>query len=87
MKLKEGFVIRHLGEDDIAVYTGGDAVDLINTVVLNKTARLLFEAMYCEVDRADLLHLLCASYDISQERAGQDVDEFVNMLSQKGFLE
>ena len=86
MKLKEGFVIKNICSDTVAIYAGGDTVDLSSTVVLNPSAEFLFSALVRDCTEDDLTELLVSHYDISKEKAKEDVRAFLAELEDKGFL-
>ena len=86
MKLKEGFVIKNIGLDTVAIYAGGDTVDLGSTVVLNPSAEFFFSALVCDHTEDSLTELLASHYDISEEKAKEDVRVFLAELKDKGFL-
>lgn len=71
----------------MALYAGGDIVDLRNTIVLNSVAELLFRQLQTETDEEGLVQALVNSYDISEEKAKKDIAVFVQSLSEKGLLE
>lgn len=87
MKLKDGFRIFNICGDTVALYAGGDIVDLRNTIVLNSVAELLFRQLQTETDEEGLVQALVNSYDISEEKAKKDIAVFVQSLSEKGLLE
>lgn len=86
MKLKEGFVIKNICSDTVAVYAGGDTVDLSSTVVLNPSAECLFSALKNDCTEDELAELLVSHYDIETEKAKEDVKTFIAELKNKGFL-
>lgn len=86
MKLKKGFVIRKIGSDTIAIYAGSDTVDLQQAIQLNETAELLFIKLLEDADEQTLADALIEKYDISKEKAEQDVKKFISALAEKDFL-
>lgn len=86
MKLKKGFVIRKIGSDTIAIFAGGDTVDLQQAIELNETAELIFEKLLEGADERDLIDALTQKYEISKEKAEQDVKKFISALAEKDFL-
>ncbi len=87
VKIKKGYVIKKIGQDTVALYTGDDTVDLCRVIVLNPVARLLFEEMLIGCDEEHLAEKLLSVYDITHEKAKQDAAGFVKNLSEKGLLD
>jgi hypothetical protein len=87
MTLKDGFEIFNVGGDALAIYTGGERVDLRNAVVLNPVAEFLFQLLQQKVGREELAQKLASNYSITIEKAQEDVALFLENLSKKGLLE
>ena len=71
----------------LVIYTGEDTVDLRNAICLNTTAQLLFQKLTEGKDREELVNLLISNYNIAEEQAIKDVDEFISNIKAKGLLE
>ncbi len=87
MKLKDGFEILNICDDTVAIYTGGETVDLRSTIVLNSVAELLFRLLQNKIGEEKLVQALVSSYDITEEKAKQDLAVFLQNLDEKGLLE
>ncbi len=87
MKLKDGFKIINICGDTVAIYAGGNTVDLRRAIVLNSAAELLFHQLQTETNEKGLVQVLVNNFDISEEKAKKDVAAFVQGLSEKGLLE
>ncbi len=87
MKLKEGFVLKIVGENYIVVPVGAQTVDFRCMITLNETGAFLWEKLAKESDANDLVQALLAEYDVTEERAGQDVEAFIRALRENGLLE
>ncbi len=86
MKLIDGFTVKKIGDDTVAIYVGGDTVDMTVGIELNPVARLLFTALLAETTKEELIKLLLENYDITPEMAKEDVRVFINDLTNKGLL-
>ena len=86
MKIIDGFTIKKIGNDTIALYAGGDVVDMTVGIELNPVAELLFTALLTETTEEMLEKLLLDNYDITPERARNDIASFVKELTNKGLL-
>jgi hypothetical protein len=65
------------------------AVDVESSTYLgaNPSGMLLWQALARGTTRDDLVRILVDEFDITEERAGTDVDAYLAMLSQRGLLE
>lgn len=87
MKIKDGFVIKNIGGDTVAIYAAGSTVDLRSAIVLNSVAELLFRQLQKGTDEKELEELLTTAYDITEDKAKKDVSAFVQLLIEKDLLE
>jgi hypothetical protein len=86
MRLKEGFVIRKICGDTVAIFAGGDTVDLQQAIHLNETAELLFARLQNGAETDELVSALTEKYDIDKEKARHDVESFISRLAEKELL-
>ena len=85
MKLKDGFVLRKVGGDNIVVPTG-DTLDLNMMVTLNETGRFLWEKLEKGAEAEELVAALLEEYEVEEETAKSHVAAFVEKLNGNGFL-
>ena len=86
MKLKEGFIVREVAGQIVALPTG-DELDLNMMITLNETGKFLWEHLTEETDETSLVAALLAEYDVDEAAAAQAVAGFVATLNSHGFLE
>lgn len=86
MKIVPGFIIREIAGEIIAIPTGEATHKLSGMIALNETGRFLFELLQDEQTKGDLLAALLEEYDVDRESATADVDEFIDLLKEHGFL-
>lgn len=84
MKLKEGFVLRQVAGSWVVVAVGRASVNFDGMLSLNDSGALLWKALS---EGRDLVTVLTEEYEVSQEQAAQDVDEFLQTIRQAGCLE
>ncbi len=87
MKIKEGFVLRQVGEDHIVVPVGAQTVDFRCIITLNETGAFLWQQLQQENTTVGVAAALLAEYDVPAEKAAADVERFVDNLRQKGLLD
>jgi hypothetical protein len=56
-------------------------------IVLNESARILWEALTENKTENELVELLLEEYEINRETAEKDVAEFLSVISKAGLLE
>lgn len=71
----------------MAIYAGGDVVDMRKAIVLNPVAETLFERLLTGTDTEELVQALLSTYDITEETARRDIALFVQSLAEKGLLD
>ena len=86
MKLKEGFILRTVAGETVALPTGGVA-NLDMMITLNGTAKFLWEKLAIGIEQDQLVEALLEEYDVDRERAIKSVDAFVAQLKELDFFE
>jgi len=85
MKLKDGFILRQVAGQTVALPTEGD-IDLNTMITLNETGAFLWERLTQETDEDALVAALLAEYDVDEATARRSVQRFVGKLSDNDFL-
>lgn len=85
MKLKEGFILRTVAGETVALPTGG-VTDFDMMITLNDTGKFLWERLAVGAEKNELVDALLGEYDVSKELAEQSVDAFVARLKELDFL-
>ena len=87
MRLKYKFVLREVSGQVVAVAVGKDHGHFNGMVKLNKTGAFLMEELNGK-DRTpeELLEAMVEKYDVSRERAWENLDSFLHVLRQGGLL-
>ena len=86
MKLKDGFLLRHVAGQAVVLPMGG-TLDLNMMITLNETGAFLWERMANDTDEAALVAALLAEYDVDEATAAKSVAAFVEKLKGHDFLE
>lgn len=86
MKIKNGFMLRQVGEQTIVVAVGEASRDFNGIIRLNQVGKFLWNALSEELDENGLVSKLLEAYDVDQATAQADVAEFVNKLKGAGML-
>ena len=86
MKIKEGFVVRKIANQYMAVPVGARAKELHGMIGLNETAAFLWELLKENRTEEELAELLYNEYEITEEKALETVKNFRKLLAKEGVL-
>ena len=87
MKIKEGFIRRNIGGNDVVVAVGKASVNFNAMINLNSTGALLWSLLEKEATEAELVDALLDKYDIDEATAKRDVDAFLFKARSAGIIE
>ena len=86
MKLKNGYVLRNVAGDYVALPKGGD-IDLNTVITMNETGAFLWERLQDDTTEDLLVAALLAEYDVNEDTARKSVQAFVAKLVNNGLLD
>ncbi len=86
MKIKPGFIIKTIGLRFMVLPIDAQALHFNGIMTLNKSGKLLFEALEKEQTLESLVKLLMDHYEVSFEDARKDVIKFIDSLKEKDLL-
>lgn len=86
MTIKEGFLLRTLGDTNVVVPIGQASVDLRGMISLNETGAFLWKCLQTAQTEETLVAQLLETYDVEEVRAAEDVARFVQLLRENGLL-
>ena len=87
MKIKDGFLLRQVGGNNVVVPVGAQAVDFRCIITLNEVGAFLWQKLAVDSSVADLVEALLAEYDVTADIATADVERFVASLREKNLLD
>lgn len=87
MKIKSGFLLRKVGEQNIVVAIGDESRDFNGIIRLNETGRFLWEKLRNETTENDLVSAMLLEYNIDEATAKNDTAEFLESLKEANLLE
>ena len=85
-RVKEGFVVRKIGEYVMAVPVGAQTSEMHGMIALSESGELLWKALEKGADVEDLVRILIDNYEVEKNIATEDVIKFINSLSEQGAL-
>lgn len=80
MKIKEGFILRKVGKEQVVVAIGEAAALLNGLIKLNASGVVLWKQLEQGAQRSELVDTLLEKYDITRGQAEADVDAFLKPL-------
>ncbi len=87
MKIKSGFKVRKMCGSSIVVAVGKESSDFNGMITLNDTGELLWNSLSVGATEQELVDLIIKEYEIDEQTARGDVQEFINKIKGAGFLE
>ena len=88
MKIKDGFTLRSLCGENIVVGEGLKQVNFNKMLSLNKPAAYLWEQVKDrDFTTEDLVTLLTDKYEVTEEKAREDVNRMIAIWQENGILD
>ena len=86
-KIKNGFIIRKIGVQIMAVPTGKMTSEIHGMIALTESGELLWTALQNGAETETLADILTKNYEVEYETALADAEKFVDGLKKQGVLE
>lgn len=86
MKIKDGFMLRKVGGQNIVVALGEASRSFNGMIRLNDTGVFLWEKLKDDVTEEQLLAALTAEYSVDPAQAKADIAEFLSTLKKEALL-
>lgn len=87
MKIKQGFVMRDVAGQAVAIATGEASKSFHGMVKLNDTGAFIWNGIEKGLDEAEIAEQLAASYDVEVGQALKDVESFIARMRDAGLVE
>lgn len=87
MKIKDGFILRNVAGNHVVVPIGQATIDFNGMMSLNETGAFLFEKLQQGITRDELVEALISEYDVAQDIAAKDVDNFIKKVEGEDLFE
>ena len=85
-KLKDGFVVRKIGGQIVAVPVGRQTTEIHGMIALTESAELLWNALKDGAEEEELVKIITDNYNVDENKATEDVKKFLNGLKEQGAL-
>lgn len=87
MKIKDGFILRRVADTYVVVPVNEMTVDFNGIINLNETGAFLFAILQKGADKQELLTQMLSEYEVSAQKAEEDIDVFIQKLKDADILE
>lgn len=87
MKLKDGFIVREVAGQILAVPVGKRTKDVHGVIAMNETAAFLWKQMSEGVEKKELIRRLLIEYDVNQLEAEASVEDFLKDLKKQMLID
>ena len=87
MKIKEYFLLRKVSDCYVVVPVGKATVDFNGMMNLNETGAFLWEKLENDTTKEELLKAMLDEYEVTEDIAKKDIDNFITKLKDGNLLE
>jgi hypothetical protein len=87
MKRSDNFLMQNVGGDTLLVPLGAQVVDTNGLVILNYTARCVWELIAEDRSVDELAAAVAERFEVDRERARVDVQTFLDEIARLGLIE
>lgn len=86
-RVKNGFIIRKIGEYVMAVPVGAQTSEMHGMIALSESGELLWSALEKGATVEELTEILVENYEVETSVAAEDAKKFIESLKEQGALE
>ncbi len=87
MKIKNGYLLREVAGSHIVVPIGEGNMDFSGVISLNEVGAFLWNNMEKDTTKEELLKAVLSEYNVEENVAKADIDEFVEKLKGAELIE
>lgn len=87
MKLKDGYLLRNVAGVSIVVPVAERVIEFKGMMTLNETGAFLWEQLQEEKTKEQLLAVLLEEFEVEEQMAEQDLQEFLLKLNDVNVLD
>ena len=87
MKIDKDFVMREIAGDYVVVPTGKTVLDFNGLITVNEVGAFVWKILQEDVTEEDIVKRVLEEYEVDEETAKNDVEEFIEKLVKGGILE
>ena len=87
MKIKNGFAKRNIAGSYIVVPVGAAIKNFNGMITLNESGSFFWDCLCRETTMDEVVRKVTDEYDVTPERAREDIEKFVKMLQSNNLLD
>ena len=87
MKLRYEFVVRNIMDEYVLVPVGEAALKFAGMITTSEVGAFLMDLLKNDTDKNTLIQRVTAEYDVEEQQASNDVEEFLNQLQKLNLLD
>lgn len=87
MRVKDGFILRRVGIQYVVAATGKASENFNGMMRLNESGAFAFRLLQEGITKDELVRRIVAEYDVGEEAARRDVENFLAALDEANALE
>ena len=87
MKIKEDFILRKVADSYVVGPVNNMSLDFNGIINLNETGAFLFKLMQSGIDREELISKMLDEYEVTPQKAEEDIDLFIEKVKGADILE
>ncbi len=86
MRIEKEFILREIAGDYIIIPTGSTVLEFNGLITVNEVGVTLWKLLQDEVSMEQLVQGVLAEYDVEEAVAREDIQEFLDKLTESGIL-
>ena len=86
MKIKSSFILREIAGEYVIVPTGNTALTFNGLISANESGVFLWKQLQEEISEPELRKAFMDEYDVDEETAQKDIQDFLAVLATKNFI-
>ena len=87
MRIKDGFLLREVAGSYVVVPIGENLVDFQGMITLNESGAFLWKELKEDKTPDELVVAMLNEYDVDEQTAQADIEEFINLLKKHSLVE
>ena len=87
MKRKDGFIVRQIADQNVAVAVGEASRTFRGMIKLNGTGLMIWNLLEDDITENGIVAALTERYEVDDETARADVRRFIAVLAEAGIVE
>lgn len=87
MKVEKEFVLREIAGDYVIIPTGQTVLCFNGLITVNEIGAFLWNILQNDVTVDDLVKCVLAEYEVDEDTAREDIQEFLDTLIDGGIME